>query len=280
MKRFVLIMVLCTACGSTESKGENAAANAGPNNANGDANVVANNDTTNNGETNTDPVNSTPAGSCDHAAPVAASAQTCRTSDECEYGCGYTDSGPGCGALMVPQQLCVSDEDCFEGSVCVPWLCGDDPCCEGQGTQCVPACQDQPCQDGFACSDDGHCSAISCEDGFSCDDGFVCDPSRADAHVDEHGCTVQTCGLDGAACPQGFMCDGGAAGNPNGTCLPIACSSDADCHPNEVCNPPGSIYASGCELATCASDADCGCGACIQERCQPRLFVCLSPAPP
>lgn len=244
-------------------------------------NNVTNNSTTDSSMNNTTGMNNLPPGACAHAAPLPAGATTCRTDEECMYGCGYIDSGPGCGALFVPGQECVEDGDCGDGRVCEPLFCGEnDRCCEGEGTQCVDSCEVTPCADGFDCGADGHCSPRSCEDGFDCADRFVCDPERLDAQIDEHGCTPETCLADGAPCPDGRECDDGAAGNPNGTCVPVKCTGDGDCRPNEVCTTPDTLFTNGCVLANCATDADCACGACVNDECQPRIFVCLSPAAP
>jgi hypothetical protein len=35
-----------------------------------------------------------------------------------------------------------------------------------------------------------------------------------------------------------------------------------------------------CAQRSCSTDTDCDCGACVQNLCEDRLFVCSPPPPP
>jgi hypothetical protein len=64
---------------------------------------------------------------------------------------------------------------------------------------------------------------------------------------------------------------------PHGRCLPEPCEQDEDCPLNHYCEGSMSDFDNGCRLKECAGDGDCDCGACIQNTCRPRIFVCASP---
>lgn len=264
----VIAIAWAPACASPASKGDGGD-NATTNNANNQNNGT-------NGSTNAG--NNLPPGACPGATPIPEGKKTCRTQEDCDGAslCEYEDHGSGCGALMVPPRECETDEECPETDVCREYQCAG-ACCEGSGTECVAACTEGSCDEGLTCGEDGHCRPTSCEDGYTCPDGFVCDPDRESANADGHGCTAETCRTDGAACPERMHCDDGANGNPHGQCVADICETDDDCPLNQYCEGSTSPFDGGCRIKECTTDGDCDCGACIQQRCQPRVFVCASP---
>jgi hypothetical protein len=92
--------------------------------------------------------------------------------------------------------------------------------------------------------------------------------------ADTHGCAPASCSTDGYACPTGFRCAASASADAHG-CSDISCTDGFTCPPNYDCHP-SSTAAHHCDLRACNSDADCDCGACIQNTCRERLYVCSS----
>jgi hypothetical protein len=240
---------------------------------------------------------------CPGTPPPSGTYPPCRRQLDCTNG-GFCQanapSGEGlCGACFPPAAQCVSDADCADAAVCVtaPKM----PCqCMGPGTVCAPACTAESCGDAEVCAASGHCVPASCtDDGYACAVGTVCDPARAG---DAHGCTPALCDGDGYACSAESVCDAARAGDshhcaprqcdtegytcpeamvcePEGNvnehgCRPLHCSEGFECPPNHDCNPATAVP-NGCVRRSCASDAECDCGACVMEHCQDRLFMCV-----
>jgi hypothetical protein len=75
-------------------------------------------------------------------------------------------------------------------------------------------------------------------------------------------------------CPAGFRCMTSASADAHG-CSDISCADGFTCPPNYDCHP-SSTAAHHCDPRACNSDGDCDCGACIQNVCRERLYVCSS----
>jgi hypothetical protein len=138
-----------------------------------------------------------------------------------------------------------------------------------------------PFRGGLACTTDSACSR-----GTSCSE-------PGDAGI------TMVCGA-AATCTDDAQCDGGRVCSKDGRppfndpvnaadtfCL-FRCASDNDCAPTDKCDTVGHCRArtcaecpsyfacttGTCEIPTCAADADCPGGHCVNQRCQPTLGTC------
>ena len=207
----------------------------------------------------------------------------CRSSADCPPGnsqCLLNPISAGCGACFPgSEHACDADTDCGTDMVCVPVI-ETSPCvCNPSGlpgTSCVPKCTATSCNADERCESDGHCRIRPCDDGYDCGSGFVCAAMRLGA--DAHGCSPATCTGDGYTCPRDFVCAAGQNTDLHG-CSEVSCEDGFTCPMNYDCKH-GSSASHRCEQRTCSRDADCDCGACIMDLCQPRLFVCTGAQAP
>ena len=195
------------------------------------------------------------AGICPGVEPWPAGTITCRTAAECPGGPGTsectTSAEPLCGTCQGGPGGCTSDDACEKGTVCGPGPNTGGGCSCGSGYDCIPRCTATTCGPGEICRDDGHCTVKRCGgEGYTCPTGTQCKLGLAPPAVDPHGCEPISC-ADGYACPKNQHCQPGVA---------------ADEH--------------GCVALTCASDADCDCGACVGTRCSNRMARCRESMPP
>jgi hypothetical protein len=166
----------------------------------------------------------------------------CRSNTDCGAATCVLDVPLNCGGADRPPELeCERDADCA-GRVCefFPGRCPGDA-----SSRCVPPCSASSCPDGERCGAGGHCEPILCSEGFICSDTTICDPGRALS--DEHGCR------------------------------PLTCSEGFVCAINETCAE--NTGTRGCARITCDRDADCACGACVNDACSLRLGTCWVPPP-
>lgn len=207
-------------------------------------------------------------GVCPGAAPAPAGYPPCRTSADCPRTfdvCAHDPVG-GCGVGPPPPE-CYADTDCTGGQVC---LVITPIGCSGEGSHCIAPCTPTSCAADEACGTNGHCGPKPCTAGYLCATGTVCGPTRAAA--DAHGCAPASCATDGYQCPTDFRCAASSSADPHG-CTAISCTEGYTCPENFDCNP-SSTRLHQCDQRACTTDAECDCGACIQNRCEDRLFVC------
>lgn len=238
---------------------------------------------------------------CPGVEPAGGSFPPCREQSDCNVGlCQETGpTGGVCGACFASPMECLTDPDCGDGSVCVPGPEVDCQCM-GPGLVCAPACTSDSCGEGQVCAEDGHCVLASCaEDGYVCPTDAVCDPARpeyphgcAPAYCDSsdytcpddmvcaperetnvHHCAPRLCETEGYVCPASTVCDPNASAKDGHGCRILHCLEGIECAPNFDCDTYAS--GSGCVQRTCDTDEDCDCGACVMNRCEERLFMCV-----
>jgi hypothetical protein len=186
-------------------------------------------------------------GECPGVDPWPEGTDTCHDNSECPSGCSPIPNGGGCGACNAPQHECEMDVDCGMNAVCNDYPF-DEPCnCTGETIErrCQPVCPATACGPDETCDEaSGHCNPTPCEDGFTCPTGTTCQMVPwADAHH----------------------------------CRPFDCTEGADCTPNQSCDatPQGNR----CITRSCSEDADCACGACVNQHCEGRIGACYTPVP-
>jgi hypothetical protein len=228
-------------------------------------------------------VESTP-GQCPGAGTPIPGRQ-CRSDADC------TPSNPRCafdalpaGSVCTtcfpnPPHLCDQDGDCEGGSICAP-IDETNPCPCGPitqpGTHCISKCTSSSCPPAQRCESDGLCHIRPCDDGYKCGDGLKC--AAKDDGADEHGCAPKSCARDGYTCPEDFVCADGLNTDVHG-CSEVSCKDGFTCAPNYDCDVK-SKSAHHCEQRACKADTECDCGFCIQDHCEPRLFVCTGALEP
>lgn len=174
----------------------------------------------------------------------------CRTLDDCadmpmQFGlpfyCAMTpQTYSGCGNPTF--LLMCPPGGCGDGMVCVQFTdCGD--------MQCVAECTDE------GCNGENHC-------------------------VDNQ-CVAKDCELDGAApCPDDYTCDPQATRYARHCVPPLCDDGGVECDPWRACDPQSAgADANGCVAAACSTDEDCGCGYCVNSRCEPTLGNCYEQQP-
>lgn len=72
-----------------------------------------------------------------------------------------------------------------------------------------------------------------------------------------------------AGCPADEMCDG-----ETGACVPRSCTSGYTCPSHTTCMESKSQDEHGCVRDNCSTDADCGCGACVEGLCYDDFGTC------
>lgn len=154
-------------------------------------------------------------------------------------GGGDGDGGRGSCSEYVPPPAsttteCRSDADCGPAGPGGCWSPGETSWFYVSG-----ACP-MECDDDVDCGADRVCVPMN---GFSC---ALCQPACTPTSCH----AWESCGDDGHCraqrCDEGYVCPPGA------TCVPGGVD-DVDAH--------------GCTTVPCASDADCGCGACVSGSC-------------
>jgi hypothetical protein len=144
------------------------------------------------------------------------------------------------------------------------------------GTHCEPKCTSSSCNRSERCEADGRCHIRPCDDGYDCAKDLKCAPK--DAGADEHGCAPRSCASDSFECADDLACAEGQNTDANG-CSQVSCADGFSCAPNFDCHPKSSAD-HHCEKRSCKLDAECDCGFCIQDHCEPRLFVCTGAQAP
>lgn len=216
---------------------------------------------------------------CPGASPAPDGYTTCHTTSDCPDDWQYcdVDPDPGCGIQQVATMTCAHDADCGAAFVCQDYdLTG--PCVDpsqSHGTMCTEWCTPGTCEPDRTCAPGGHCELTACTQGWACAVGEVCEVGQAGA--DLHGCAPQPCS-EGYDCGAGVAsCAPGSAEADAHGCVPTSCASGYACGANQRCNPPyGDAH--HCEKLACQLDADCDCGACVEQRCEARIGVCVDPA--
>lgn len=208
---------------------------------------------------------------CPGVAPWPQGTKTCHTTEECSpVEVCVPAPLEGCDTCKAASKTCALDTDCFSGVCQTYTLTGPCICPNGEtGTMCVQHCSTAPCEEGFACEPAGHCLPISCAQGFVCGLDLVCD--EASPFADQHGCAPTPCDA-GFTCAPGDACaKGSPEADPHG-CAPIHCNDGFMCPVSTYCSAttPGH----GCALHSCATDADCDCGACVEGWCAPQIGIC------
>jgi hypothetical protein len=222
----------------------------------------------------------------------------CRTQDDCRPGALCTQSflGPGCGAMLQPLLLCLSDVDCSGDSICLTQP--PPPCTFGAPTACGPRCTATSCAADERCGASGRCEPLTCEEGFECGVGQLCDPG--DPGSSFRGCRPQSCENDGFQCADDRVCDPQRVDRDVYGCAPKLCSSgDWTCADGLECGAPTAMDAHGCrctsdttcntdqvcgaagycEARSCQSDDDCDCGVCANGRCGADFYFCSALVP-
>ena len=165
--------------------------------------------------------------------------------------------GDHCGPCQ--SGLCVDDDDCGEGQICVDGQCitpsgcqTDEDCAEAEicvDGECVtpPGCQtDEDCTEGEICVN-GECVPPSeCQTDEDCDDNDacttdVCDPGSGCIHVpidtcvDGDPCTVDSCDPEIGCVHEPLDCEDGDPCTIN-DCFEGECTTAAiDCPEGQVC---------------------------------------------
>lgn len=169
----------------------------------------------------------------------------CRTNQDCTVaggaggfpisylGCYMTAPPRGCGNPTFQPQQCTTDANCGDGGVCQTTACG--------GHLCAAACSPATCNGTNACVN-GVCTPKRCDepDAAPCATGFVCNPTDP---------TASTLG-----------------------CVPVHCTSAADCDPGYDCS--SSAPGKGCVHRPCTVDTECACGYCVNGYCEATLGFC------
>lgn len=184
------------------------------------------------------------------------------------------DGGVACGATVcAPGLVCCTDCDgnqsCGEecaGIACPPGDCrSDDDCMGGTSWEyCLPPGEPPAC--GVGCM-----MMRDCEAHADCGEGSRCVQYRG-------GCCASTDPLSSrclpacteASCAEGERC------NTEGICEPIPCSDGWSCPAYTSCTGTGDGH--GCSRNTCATDADCAGGYCVNGACHPGLGTCTPPS--
>lgn len=165
------------------------------------------------------------------------------------FGCSLPDAGQDAGQDAGPPS------DWCEDYVAPPAATMDEcrtqsDCASGGGTCWAPG-DTSGLHGGGACP-------MTCATDPDCSTGNVCEAFNGGVcHQCIPACTPTSCGPWEA-------CGG------DGHCRPARCESDGyACPPGSHCGPVGDelVDTHGCSLAACASDADCGCGACVEGAC-------------
>lgn len=196
----------------------------------------------------------------------------------CEEACA---PGSTCTEVVPGESYCLSlcepfSDACGEGNVCqlqrdATGMCVEDRGGGGIGDACSEAAD---CAVNHTCSQDGRCWALcSLRRGTGCPEGAQCQAFQVD--FGDIGFCLESQrnpdgAEDGAACTESSECQGGYCVTewPDGYCLDLDCSEDADCHgPDSVClavDLRGNRYCfDGCERhADCRFGYNCDDGTC------------------
>lgn len=133
----------------------------------------------------------------------------CRDDGDCTGAmtCLRPGESLGCGACMVPVELCTASTDCSGTDVCVFFT---PPCsCGGDASECRPTCVTAGCAPDETCdAGSGLCAPTHCSAGYTCPSHTQCMESKSQ---DEHGCVRDSCTADAdcgcGACVEGLCYD-------------------------------------------------------------------------
>lgn len=213
---------------------------------------------------------------CPHALVNVWGLPSCREHSDCLGGICRLDA-PNVSECInnTPTTLwsCNNDADCTVGTVCAADYLSTHPCQTGVNTRCLPACTVESCPAGQRCRQDGHCEIVHCSDGYACPEGWTCLTENSERLPDANGCVYSRCDADGYTCPAGSRCDT-QNGFTNHGCMVYDCVNESPCPLNHACDSTGTH----CERKTCASDAECDCGACFAGECVDSEPFCLTPS--
>ncbi len=165
------------------------------------------------------------------------------------FACSPIDAGPSrCADYEPPpattSAMCTRDADCPLGGSC--WAPGDTRPYYGAGF-CPRECDaDAACGAGQVCVALNGGACHQCR--AACGSGADC--GRWEACASDGHCRPARCEDEGYACPPGATCERGPASDEH-----------------------------GCAIVPCASDGECGCGACIEGRCALGPGRCEPPRP-
>jgi hypothetical protein len=145
----------------------------------------------------------------------------CHDVAECQ-GRGLCEPAPpstdyGCGIPPTRVEACKDDSNCKTGEVCNSFSFG----CE-VGHRCEPRCETAGCQDGWSCRPDGQCGPRRCPTEWDCADYGTCKPPAPgegplQGGRDWHGCVPLSCSSD-ADCPCAHCVDAACFAIP-GRCI-------------------------------------------------------------
>jgi hypothetical protein len=216
---------------------------------------------------------------------------------ECDAALAEAHDGDTCEgsffcARLSPDRCCTHSVECIGGFVLVDDVCGTtcegDPWCTGY---VPPGPGETACWSGDDCAGSPGTSCVGPGDFIGC--GICTDPPRTCATDADCGpgdlCVERpvACSCDGggstacepdcratAACPDDLECDA------SGACRPPSCARGRDCGHDREC-VPGAAGADehGCVRRACATDDDCSCGACVNDRCYDGPGICLGAVP-
>lgn len=141
------------------------------------------------------------------------------------------------------QRLCLRDDECPRGFVCLDGQC-----------RCAT---DASCEAHEICNPQGFCqNRVGCETSLDCPDGMICDRATGNC-IDRARCT------DDVQCALGEICDGVRFECREG------CRDLSDCRLGSVCecpDPESSCNVGQCVEGPCADDSFCRYGEiCVEE---------------
>jgi|GEM_PF-1557895 len=205
---------------------------------------------------------------CPAEVPLGLQGGACESGQRCKYG------QECCCGECAPSMVC----ECFGGA----WGCHSTDFC------LIPGCPDDTppegqcrtegdCQDGASCRDAdqpmpcGICRhpETACGDDAACQPGEVCEqivPPRL-CLCEATALCVPACTAE-TGCPVGQAC---VAGH----CAAATCASEISCPTFFTCD----VGTGACSRQPCTSDAECGPGHCVNERCFAEFGSCQLPVP-
>jgi len=214
-------------------------------------------------------------------------------------GCVPVGSPPSqCPALACPTPICggcngLDEKSCLAAKAtlgCTATYCPD---CHGsqtfsgclgpnQGQGACPACpantgrSSTDCTGGQLCVTPGGsagcgvCTVSDCTTDANCSPGLVCEPTPCACDGSGHTCTSGC--QSPTDCREGQTCS-------NHHCVPLTCTSTAQCPKYFECVAPQGSNGTQCARIACIGDGDCGGGYCIDGECYATLGICEYPPP-
>lgn len=190
-----------------------------------------------------------------------------RTGDLCGSGFGECERTSDC---------CTETLECFGGAVTeTAIMCAEE--CDASSCEGYPPVIGAGCDDRVICPPSERCFPNEPLDWYcdECvlDDCMTLDDCPGDEWCVQRdflcSCTGATVGKCVAACTTDIDCEFGEDCSPLGECVALACiTGDHVCPPTHECIPGSPNSDShGCQRIPCRTNADCPCGACIEELC-------------